>query len=375
MLYVSLVASAVLLVLANRFVRRSAYPIPKTALLCFGFAFGPAFMMVFFPSLALQAGLLAALLLILLLVPQRGKRLYSPLSCIATVIPYAIFLFMAVQKEKGYSHLREEYPFESVETRLPVRPAREPISLTHPERLNNLESEISSQAGSSLYLNSRSAVLLRLHENSVDTFVDSAGFGVGRMMPRSEPSAELLSKSLQSTVPVPQPDYLMPFTPPAGLLTEKLPQWNPTNMGRMHDNGVIDFVNARNFGFVKDRQHVAGFQRHGMTKVPAAEASEWSVARVDLVGLVIHETPLAYVSANLPRMDELRDAPTRPLDAFETDALESLRNGEDVIARGNDDTARMLGAIRATKQCIACHGGSRGDLLGAFSYGLRREGK
>ena len=30
----------------------------------------------------------------------------------------------------------------------------------------------------------------------------------------------------------------------------------------------------------------------------------------------------------------------------------------------------MLGAIRSAKQCVQCHGGQRGDLLGAFSYTL-----
>jgi hypothetical protein len=33
----------------------------------------------------------------------------------------------------------------------------------------------------------------------------------------------------------------------------------------------------------------------------------------------------------------------------------------------------MLGLARSVKQCVACHGGARGDLLGAFSYVLRRE--
>ncbi len=33
----------------------------------------------------------------------------------------------------------------------------------------------------------------------------------------------------------------------------------------------------------------------------------------------------------------------------------------------------MLGAVRSAKQCVKCHGGSRGDLLGAFSYTLRAE--
>lgn len=31
-----------------------------------------------------------------------------------------------------------------------------------------------------------------------------------------------------------------------------------------------------------------------------------------------------------------------------------------------------LGAIRSIEQCTKCHGGKRGDLLGAFSYSLAR---
>ena len=31
---------------------------------------------------------------------------------------------------------------------------------------------------------------------------------------------------------------------------------------------------------------------------------------------------------------------------------------------------RMLGSLRAAKQCLDCHTASRGDLLGAFSYAL-----
>jgi mono/diheme cytochrome c family protein len=34
----------------------------------------------------------------------------------------------------------------------------------------------------------------------------------------------------------------------------------------------------------------------------------------------------------------------------------------------------MLGAVRSTRQCVACHGGDRGDLLGAFSYALVSDG-
>jgi hypothetical protein len=81
---------------------------------------------------------------------------------------------------------------------------------------------------------------------------------------------------------------------------------------------------------------------------------------------------VVYVSENLPRMEELRGAPTRPLDGFEASALEKLRRGEALLVADAPGGVRMLGALRSVKQCVDCHGGERGDLLGAFSYTLRR---
>jgi hypothetical protein len=89
------------------------------------------------------------------------------------------------------------------------------------------------------------------------------------------------------------------------------------------------------------------------------------------VGLLFHNEPVVYVSENLPRMDELRGAPTRPLDGFEATALEKLRSGEDLLVAEAPNGVRMLGAIRSLKQCGTCHGSTRGTLLGAFSYTLR----
>src|SRR6185437_2554396 len=111
-------------------------------------------------------------------------------------------------------------------------------------------------------------------------------------------------------------------------------------------------------------------QPHQFSKQPAP-VRRWSLKTLDLVGLVMHDEPVAYVSANLPRMDELRRAPTRPLDAFEAAGLESLRGGEDLFVRDTPDgQRRALGAIRSGKQCLSCHEGQRGELLGAFSYTL-----
>src|SRR5207249_3726473 len=105
--------------------------------------------------------------------------------------------------------------------------------------------------------------------------------------------------------------------------------------------------------------------------VPELE-ERWEVRRLELVGLLLHEKPVAYVTEHLPRMDELGQAATRSLDLFEMSALETLRRGEDLLYSETSGGMRMLGAIRSVKQCVGCHGGERGDLLGAFSYTLGR---
>jgi hypothetical protein len=90
-----------------------------------------------------------------------------------------------------------------------------------------------------------------------------------------------------------------------------------------------------------------------------------------LIGLQLHETPVAYVSSELPRMDELRKAPVRPLDRFESAALGHLVGGEDLVVGRSPTGMRMVGSIRSTEGCLRCHEGQRGELLGAFSYTLQ----
>jgi hypothetical protein len=147
---------------------------------------------------------------------------------------------------------------------------------------------------------------------------------------------------------------------------------NPeANLHKMLRESIVDFANPRGFGFFKDRRHVAGFQRHQFSDAPKSMAS-WAVQTVHLVGLAVHEEPVVYVSGTLPRMDHLSWAEVRPPDAFEEAGLAALRRGEDLFTQPGKDSLRMLGAIRSVKQCVNCHGGERGDLLGAFSYTLKR---
>jgi hypothetical protein len=153
------------------------------------------------------------------------------------------------------------------------------------------------------------------------------------------------------------------------------------------------FLKLSGAATLKDRRHVAGFLSHRFSQVPDPNDSRkmqipgpestkicelkdrWKVQTLDLVGLLMHGDPVAYVSDHLPSMDELRDAPVRPLDKFETLGLIALRQGEELFISRDGASLRMLGGISSTKQCIGCHGGERGDLLGAFSYALERDGR
>ncbi len=140
----------------------------------------------------------------------------------------------------------------------------------------------------------------------------------------------------------------------------------------MLDASILSFVNIRGFGYMKDRRHVAGFLSHRFAAIPEP-VSEWHVETLELVSLLLHDEPVIYVSDRLPEMTRHHDTATRPLDRFERFALPTLEEGEDLVTAQTEEGLRMLGAVRSNRQCIACHGGNRGDLLGAFSYALRSE--
>ena len=382
MLYMSLGVSVVMLVVVNLIVRRAKYPVPPAMLVCLVSPFVPFCGMVFFPAAALSA-VCAGVLLLIVFIPRYGKRLYLPLSLVATLVAYVIVGWPAAEQYQETAKLQQQYPFESMEKRLPVRArAGEPSRPTNGAKLDQFEQAVEDfeekdvrergERNSDNWQNvvPRSDQLRALHEHAVDRFVDSPGFGQGRMT-RRRTDTKVLEDGGHGSPPVPQPDYASPFVHPPLELSAELPDTHTRTLRELHDTGVLDFVNPTGFGYVKDRGRVAGFQAHGMSKVPAA-GWRWSVARLDLVGVVVHDKPVVYLSPNLPRMDELRDAPTRPLDAFETAGLDALRKGEDLYARGTDTAARMLGAVRAAKQCTTCHACERGELLGAFAYGLRR---
>jgi hypothetical protein len=238
-----------------------------------------------------------------------------------------------------------------------------------------------------------------LHEENVEDFIKRDGFGMSRTPPpgprmvvveeralidfdKAPPLSALYE--LASRKPLPADDART-----ADYLALKLPTRESLSEFHVHSRGR--FAMPYRFGHVKDIDHVAGFVPHGFDYglwTPADDASEppsdeaqrrgeeqkrWRVVRLELMSLLKHEKPAVYVSEHLPRMDELIEAKTRPLTAFEAGSLTKLQAGEDVLAQTSGNLIEMVGAVRASKNCMQCHEVPHGALLGAFSYQLQRD--
>jgi hypothetical protein len=325
-----------------------------------------------FPAALVLFVVLLVIVGILRFLPRYRKRLGVVLPIAATVGVYAYYGWNTGSYWRELNTMLARYPFESVEERLPLPgPSLRPASLSEETSadLNRLEGRLwfSPRGRRSDH---RSQYLYMLHEMTVDSFINHQGFGVGRMR---FPTERLISAELREERSVPQPQTRPYPVESQNAIEPKVAGVVPPGVQTLHEASIIDFSYLSGIGYVKDRGHVAGFLPHGFSEVPAG-GEKWAVENVDLLSLLLHAEPVAYVSANLPRMDELQQAPTRPLDAFESAGLKRLCGGEGLIVGEQEDHVRLLGAIRATMQCQECHGAERGDLLGAFSYTLRRKG-
>jgi hypothetical protein len=318
------------------------------------------------PPVALQA-LLLCLTTLVWRATRRAPSSFLALSCGATLVAYGLCGIMVIESERSYARLRARYPYESLEGRLPMPGPNlgdTPVRPAALQRLSRLEEEFSLHENGS-----RELQLRMLHEHAVDLFINSPGFGVARMF---YPTEAGLSAGLQrGPVPLqPGPRFTSPWSPGE---SGRESAGDEAPIGRMLEESIVDFVNPGGFGYVKDRGHVAGFVPHRFGQLPAP-ANRWKVEALELVSLLLNDEPEVYVSDHLPRMDRLHGVPTRPLDRFERFGLHALRQGEDIVTAEGEEGVRMLGAIRCVKQCLTCHGGERGALLGAFSYSLRPDG-
>jgi len=311
---------------------------------------------------------------------------------------------LAGRREK----LRQDFPLRSISERLAYESGARPTTGDEGSRTRSFvlapEVERELQAAESHgQLSSRGRALERLHRDGDEGAGQSTSAWMFSRMEDDLRGMENRSISFTSPasfsggcgpahtpdpLPAPEPQYVPQPSPG----DEPLPDYASTAapppveaLGELHRSAGRDFFDPERFGFVRDREHVAGFEPHAFMSMPAlrvpgssrgpGESGEWKLERLDLVSLRKPSGPHVYLSENLPKVDALKTVDTRLLDDFETRALARLRTADDVIIEESDGAVRMLGALRANNQCIRCHSGSRGELIGAFSYEFHRKGR
>jgi hypothetical protein len=328
---------------------------------------------------------------------ETRPRQFLKRSFIATLVSYLVFSVPAVMEVMDWARLRELYPLESLEARLayehdkPAGNSRMPIARGAStgrtaelpnevfDRVTRMEEDLEAASHKMGDVGRRVRSLERLHSGYVTQFINSRGFGAMRMVAQPKPDYVVL--------PEVEPIPLAPS--PSQEFSAALENKNPglsssgaekastllaeDSLWTMHREGYLDFLNPKRFGYVKDHRSAAGFQPHEFSRLPYLPEKTWRIERLELVSLLKHDEPVAYLSQHLPRMQDLQETKIRSLDAFEKEALLALQQGADLKVDQASSRIQMVGSVRAAQQCLKCHNAERGDLLGAFSYTLRKK--
>jgi hypothetical protein len=286
----------------------------------------------------------------------------------SSLLSFASISLFAYLQMRSYQERRERYAQELVAERLPSVKKSTGEKLLAPsgrERLVAFERRFSESRQMDKML--REMALQNLHTKKMATFVNSSGFGVRRII--GVPTEEQV-KPPEMASPIAQPGTPDDMQWSDSAIAKESPKVSGSDLEAFHLGSVFNFVNPRGFGYVSEEKRLYGFQPHHFRELPSAGA--WQVRRLELVSLLLHDEPRVYVTNDLPRMDKIRGIPTRALDLFESTGLAKLQTDEDLFISETPHGIRMLGAVRAIEICTTCHGGERGDLLGAFSYSLAR---
>lgn len=168
----------------------------------------------------------------------------------------------------------------------------------------------------------------------------------------------------------------------------------------LHDKSRNDFLHPDRFGYIRNRDEIAGFVSHRLSRMPGGvvaskhdvwlldhrhvdpmqrdewidpndeHSTQWMVKRLNLVSLLRFKKPMVYLTEHLPRLDLLQEVSIRELDDFERTGLKRLLRKQDLVTLVEPARIRVLGSLRAARICTDCHSVGHGELLGAFSYEL-----
>jgi|GEM_PF-1492076 len=359
----SLVLSAVMLVAANVIVYRLRKPVAPIAILCLLALFVPLLAGSRHPSVDLLA-----LLLLFSLVSWQVSHQTPAFFLVCSLVSLPIALSIPRLSGQRIEHAQYTQPrarnlHKSLEDdRLTIRkpwPATRELNPLACSELMRVEENLSSGGQT----DNQELQMKLLHEAAVTSFIHSAGFGVSRM----SSFLEYRLASLRSRMPIPLQWGSRIKPDPSSRDWLMMRNHELMKPEQMQVESIFDAVYPEGFGYIKGHRYMAGLEYRHYGEIPESSPI-WRVQSLDLISLLIHDEPRVYVSSYLPRMDELHSFRTRPLDIFEVAGLNALRGGEEEWRSRDADKTRMVGAIRNLKQCVGCHGGQRGDLLGAFTY-------
>ena len=143
----------------------------------------------------------------------------------------------------------------------------------------------------------------------------------------------------------------------------------------MHQYFVNRFVESNGFGF----ERMMTPRMMARSNVLYMEGEHFRIGTVELISLGggkdakgADATPFVYKTPHLDAMKMTigSKAEHRPLKDVEAEALAKLRAGRQSVLAGDNDHPTLVGAVRATSDCLKCHEVKDGELLGAFSYPL-----
>ncbi|HWE92920.1 MAG TPA: hypothetical protein VG269_03030 [Tepidisphaeraceae bacterium] len=162
-----------------------------------------------------------------------------------------------------------------------------------------------------------------------------------------------------------------PATQPATPSADAGPaeeQWE--SFQAMHAYILNRFVKSDGFGL----QRLPQVNDGPRSKRFYADGIRYWVGHVELISLNEGKEPFVYhdpIVADASK-DRLPEAKHEPLAKGEAEALAQLKDGKEVVLMGAADKRELVGAVRATPDCMKCHHVKEGTLLGAFRYPLER---
>jgi hypothetical protein len=142
-----------------------------------------------------------------------------------------------------------------------------------------------------------------------------------------------------------------------------------------HERAVRSFVKSEGFGISRLRRKDL-WNEHSVL-FENARCMPWAI---NLIGLTADNGKRYFENARPPKKKEIPTAAHRELAEIELAAVETIQSRDTPFAKlpaskeyQDLRLIRVIAPIRALQDCLECHTGKVGDVLGAFDYHLLAE--